>query len=41
MNESEAIRCYEIAQAAVKANQFDKAERLLLKSIKMHDSPAA
>lgn len=41
MNESEAIRCYELAQQAVKANNFDKAERLLTKSIKMHETQDA
>jgi hypothetical protein len=41
MNAEESKKCFEIAQAAVKAHQFDKAEKFLLKSIKLYETPDA
>jgi hypothetical protein len=41
MNEDEANKCFEIAKSAVKLKQFDKAEKFLSKSIKLHDNQEA
>jgi hypothetical protein len=41
MNAEEAKKCFEIAQVAVKAKQFDKAEKFLVKSIKLFETPEA
>jgi predicted negative regulator of RcsB-dependent stress response len=41
MNEDEARKCFEIAKNAVKSQQFDKAEKFLNKSIKLHDNSEA
>jgi len=41
MNAEEAKKCYEIAQAAVKIKQFDKAEKFLAKSIKLFETEEA
>ena len=41
MNADEALKCYEIAKTAVKANDFDKAERFLNKSIRLHETTDA
>jgi hypothetical protein len=41
MNSDEARKCFEIAKSAVKMNQFDKAEKFLAKSIKLHDNQDA
>lgn len=38
MNADEALKCYEIAKNAVKQNDFDKAERFLTKSIRLHET---
>lgn len=35
MNADEARNCLEIAKAAVKVRNFDKAEKFLVKSIKL------
>lgn len=41
MNADEALKCYEIAKNAVKVNNFDKAEKFLTKSIKLHETADA
>lgn len=41
MNADEAEKCYEIAQTAIKERDFDKAERMLNKSIKLNDTDKA
>lgn len=41
MNEDEAKKCFDIAYAAAKAKNFDKAEKFCLKSIKLHDNSEA
>lgn len=38
MNADEARKCYEIANSAVKQSDFVKAEKFLIKSIKLHDT---
>lgn len=41
MNEDEALKCLEIAKKAINNSQFDKAEKFLVKSIKLHETPNA
>lgn len=41
MNEDEARKCYDIAKKACSVNDFDRAEKFLVKSIKLHDNPEA
>jgi len=41
MNADEALKCLEIASAAIKSKNFDKAEKFLVKSIKLNDTPEA
>ena len=41
MNEDEALKCYDIAKAAVKLENYDKAEKFLVKSIKLHETEQA
>lgn len=41
MNLEEAKRCFEIAKNAVNDKQFDKAEKYLIKSIKLHETDEA
>ena len=41
MNAEEAKKCYEIAYEAVKLKQFDKAEKFLVKSIKLFETTEA
>jgi hypothetical protein len=41
MNADEAKKCVEIAVAAIQAQNWAKAERMLVKSIKLHDTDAA
>jgi hypothetical protein len=41
MNEDEAKRCVDIARQAVKDKNFDRAEKFLVKSIKMHETTDA
>ena len=38
INDSEAQRCIELARMAEKANDYLKAEKFLLKSLKMKES---
>jgi len=41
MNESEALKCFDIAKQAVKDGLFDKAEKFLVKSIKLFETEQA
>jgi len=41
MNLDEAKRCYDIAKAACTKNDFDRAEKFLIKSVKLHETPEA
>lgn len=41
MNADEADKCYDLAQQAVKDRDFDKAERMLNKSIKLQETDKA
>jgi len=41
MNADEAKKCYEIAKEAVKSKNFDKAERFLVKSLKLQETEEA
>ncbi len=41
MNLEEAKKCYSIAKEAVNNNDFEKAEKFLLKSIKLQETAEA
>ena len=41
MNADEAYKCLNIAKRAINERDFDKAERFLVKSIKLHDNNEA
>ena len=41
MNADEAAKCINIAKRAINDRDFDKAERFLVKSIKLHDNNEA
>jgi uncharacterized protein HemY len=41
MNADEAEKCYELAQVAIKERDFEKAERMLNKSLKLNESDKA
>ena len=41
MNADEAQKCLNIAKRAISENQFDKAEKFLTKSIKLHETNEA
>jgi hypothetical protein len=41
MNADDAKKCFNIASAAVKLLDFDKAEKFLLKSLKLHETTEA
>lgn len=41
MNADEARRCFEIAKDACTRNDFDKAQKFLVKSISLHETPEA
>ena len=41
MNADEAQKCLNIAKRAIGENQFDKAEKFLTKSIKLHETNEA
>ena len=41
MNLEEAKKCYSIAKEAVNNNDFEKAEKFLLKSIKLQETDEA
>lgn len=41
MNADEAKKCFEIAKQAVNLKNFDKAEKFLVKSIKLHSTDEA
>jgi hypothetical protein len=41
MNADEAEKCIEIASRAIGERDWAKAERLLIKSIKLHETPRA
>ena len=41
MNADEAEKCLNIAKRAINERNFDKAEKFLVKSIKLHDNNEA
>ena len=41
MNADEAVKCYNIARQAINERNFEKAERFLVKSIKLHETNEA
>jgi len=41
MNADEAAKCLNIAKRAINERNFDKAEKFLIKSIKLHDNNEA
>ena len=41
MNKDEALKCYQFALQAIEENDFDKAERFLTKSIRLHETTDA
>ena len=41
MNEDEAAKCVKIAKVAINERNFEKAQKFLLKSIKLHDNNEA
>ena len=41
MNADEAEKCLNIAKRAINAQDFDKAQKFLIKSIKLHDNNEA
>jgi hypothetical protein len=41
MNLEEAKRCFDIAKEAVNNKDFEKAEKFLIKSIKLHETDEA
>jgi hypothetical protein len=41
MNADEAEKCLNIAKRAINERNFDKAEKFLIKSIKLHDNNEA
>ena len=41
MNEDEAQKCLNIAKRSINERNFDKAQKFLVKSIKLHDNNEA
>ena len=41
MNADEAAKCLQIAKRAINERNFEKAEKFLVKSIKLHDNNEA
>ena len=41
MNADEAVKCYNIARQSINERNFEKAERFLVKSIKLHETNEA
>lgn len=41
MNEDEANKCTEIASRAIQERNWEKAEKFLIKSIKLHETQRA
>jgi len=41
MNADEALKCLNLAKQAITARDFEKAERFLVKSIKLHETSEA